>query len=307
LTFNPKTRNDVSIVTFSSIICFDSAVFRDLANLIFESVFAQLGSFLNEGKVMMLSFEELESFNQDDFKVPMVGNGTHCMSFLYSEATLEDVSAGSKVLAGLCQVLSCVNHLQHVVYELLGCCDKDTTWLLTVFSSFASICGHTAFMLEADDLLGRAICSIIIELVLSVEQGNVESNEISKSSFLVRSKGFTNLIDILDIRGKSSVDDVLVEAVAAIQHGFGTCEPVSSGSYVDPQEKISNVDDCGTYKQMHLNIKEKQSSLFEVNSSSKLIKTKEFPTLYKMMDWQKKYTEAVAALELISSFMVCLL
>ena len=102
-------------------------------------MFAQLGSFLNEGKIMVLSFEELESYNQDEVRVPMIGNDIHHLSSLYSEATLDDVCAGSKVLAGLCQVLSCVNHLQNVVYELLGCCDKDTTWLLTVFSSFASM------------------------------------------------------------------------------------------------------------------------------------------------------------------------
>ena len=259
---------------------------------------------------MVLTFKELECFNLDDFRAPRVGNDINYMSFLYSEATLEDVCAGSKVLAGLCQVLSCVNHLQNVVYELLGCCDKDTTWLLTVFSSFASTCGHTAFVVEADDLLGRAICSIIIELVISVEQEIVKSNETSQSSVLVSSMGLAVLTKALDARGRSNVEDVLLEAVVAIQYVLGSYEALISGSNPDPKEKIPNGEECSTYRQMFLSVQEKESSLCEENRSSKILETKDFPALcettelHRLKEWQRKYSEAVGALELISTFMV---
>ena len=106
------------------------------------------------------------------------------------------------------------------------------------------------------------------------------------------------------------MEDVLLEAVVAIQYVLGSYEALISGSNPDPKEKIPNGEECSTYRQMFLSVQEKESSLCEENRSSKILETKDFPALcettelHRLKEWQRKYSEAVGALELISTFMV---
>lgn len=314
-----------------ALVAFIRKAFKEKANSFFDTTFTQLGRFLNEGKVILMTFQELKDPNQDALSVARVINGKNHLSYQYSEATLEDIHAGSKVLAALCQVLSCVTHLQNVVYEVLGWCDKDTMWLLTVFSSFASVCGHIAFVVEADDLLGHAICAIITELVSSVEQGNLRrvkdiNNEAMKSLADVSSnlpKGWAALKDSLELEGKLSLEEVLLAVLAALHHILSSTHdslvPLSQSVLKDkiPSTEHCKVDSIHTSKWVGTALSDRKDKKepvpYEESEVPEMSKTMQEDVSIcqgnvdlKSLDWrrwQRQYIEAVGALELIALFM----
>lgn len=197
-------------------------VFKEKSTAIWDIMFIQLGRFLNEGKIILMRFQGIEVLTQDIYISASMIECKGLFSYHYAEATLEDAHAGSKVLAGLCQLFSCVSHLQTVVYEVLGWCDKDAAWLLTIFSSFAYLCGHTSFVVRPDDLLGHAICAIISELVASAEQ-DVEKLELTVRSAQCSAscqvpKGWEVLKNSLEIEGKLSLEAVLLSVLVVLQH-----------------------------------------------------------------------------------------
>lgn len=283
-----------------------SAVFKDKASIVLDTIFAQLGRFLIQGEAMLVTLHGSMNYCQDALSFARVFQDQKHHSHQYIEATLEDIHAGGKVLAALCQVLSCVTHLQNIVYEVLGWCDKDIMWLLTVFSSFSSICGNTAFMVEADDLLGHAICAIILELVASVEQECMRRAECAvskatRSSASVSSNlpmGWAALKESLEVNGKMSVEELVLAVFEALRYIFSSTHECSNNN-TKPSDLSEEeaVKDPGPCEEVSIICKTVQKVLSGRRVDAAPPGSKK---------WQKKYGEAVGALQLISQFMVIL-
>eukprot|EP00250_Pteridium_aquilinum_P013266 c21240_g1_i1 orf=135-4172(+) len=310
-------------------VVFVRSMFKEKSNTMFDTIFAQLERFLIQGEAMLITLHGVISPCEDALSVARVIHDKKHHSYQYTEATLKDIHAGGKVLAALCQVLSCVTHLQNIVYEVLGWCDKDVMWLLTVFSSFSSICGDTAFMAEADDLVGHAICAIIIELVASVEQEYTRRadsiiSQSTQGSADVSSNlpmGWAALRNSLEVNEKFSMEEVFLVVWGALQCMFGSthdsfvpaAEPFPKnvplctkqysndkaltrpweGTGLSDKEALKDpapwkqVPIANEYMQIFFSVKQRDSVFKNLGSEG----------------WQKKYVEAVRALELIAQFM----
>ncbi|KAI5066219.1 hypothetical protein GOP47_0018843 [Adiantum capillus-veneris] len=308
-------------------VAFIRSMFGDKASIVLNTILAQLGRFLIQGKAMLVTLQETVSPCEDPLGVAKVFHDKNQCKYEYFEATLGDIYAGGKVLAALCQVLACVTHLQNIVYEVLGWCDKDIIWLLTVFSSFSSICGHTAFMVEADDLLGHAICAIIVELVASVEQDSEKKAEKPKVSEATpclpdvdpnHLVSWDSLKDVLKINGTFSVKQVFLAALGALQYLLGSKGDSLLSSFVKTDlltAKDCVVNDSDQRENHECNISYQRcvedscmhpevSTLFKTVPES-LLKNQAGCALKTLgpRKWQRKYMEAVTSVELIAQFM----
>ncbi|MCO5577959.1 hypothetical protein L7F22_031796 [Adiantum nelumboides] len=308
-------------------VAFIKSMFKEKANIMLNTILAQLSRFLIQGEAMLVTLQGTVTSCEDPLGFARaIYDKKQCM-FEYFEAALEDIYAGGKVLAALCQVLACVAHLQNIVYEVLGWCDKDIIWLLTVFSSFSSICGHMAFMVKADDLLGHAICAIILELVASVEQDS------GKKAELQASKDSPSLLDVhlnnfeswallkgaLKINDTVSVKQVLVAAMGALQYLLGSTKDSLLSAFVktelltakdcvvcgNEQRENSECTDISLKRFMEDSCIHLEVSILSKTIPESLLKNQVGSALKTLGQhkWQKKYVEAVAALELISQFM----
>ncbi|KAI5072205.1 hypothetical protein GOP47_0012311 [Adiantum capillus-veneris] len=308
-------------------VAFIRSMFGDKASIMLNTILAQLGRFLIQGEAMLVTLKGTVSPCEDPLGVARVFHDKNQCKYEYFEATLGDIYAGGKVLAALCQVLACVTHLQNIVYEVLGWCDKDIIWLLTVFSSFSSICGHTAFMVEADDLLGHAICAIIVELVASVEQDSEKKAKPKVSEATPCSPdvdpnhlvSWDSLKEVLKFNGTFSVKQVFLAALGALHYLLGSTGDSLLSSLV--KTDLLTAKDCVvndnnqrenhecvniSYKRhmedscMHPEVstlcKTVPESLLE-NQTGSALKT------LGPRKWQRKYMEAVTSLELIAQFM----
>ncbi|MCO5572042.1 hypothetical protein L7F22_025793 [Adiantum nelumboides] len=306
---------------------FIKSMFKEKANIMLNTIVAQLSRFLIQGEAMLVTLQGTVTSCEDPLGVARAIHDKNQCMFEYFKAALEDIYAGGKVLAALCQVLACVAHLQNIVYEVLGWCDKDIIWLLTVFSSFSSICGHMAFMVKADDLLGHAICAIILELVASVEQDSGKKAELQASKDtpslldvdLNNSESWASLKGALKINDTVCVKQVLVAAMGALQYLLGSTKDSLLSAFVktelltakdcivcaNEQRENSECSDISLKRLMENSCMHSEVSILSKTIPESLLENQAGSALKTLgpHKWQKKYVEAVAALELITQFM----
>lgn len=322
-----EAASDPFYALLQAYVAFITSMFKETASMMINTILGQLRRFLIQGEAMLVTLQGSITPCKDALGVARVIHDKRQCTYQYFEATLEDLYAGGKVLAALCQVLACVTHLQNIVYEVLGWCDKDIMWLLTVFSSFSSICGHTAFMVEADDLLGQAICAIIIELVASVEQDSGRSTEAQVTATPrppdVEPKNLVSwhsLKEAVKITGGFSVKDIVLAAMGALQYALGSTQEsmlssdlrtglLTSKDCNDNDNRRAAKDECTavpykalmkdscTHQEVSAGVCKSLHESFSADKAISALKT------LGPQKWQRKYVEAVGALELISHFM----